>query len=156
MNTSIELVTRRLAIGTGVVGGLAIVTGSFEAAIAQQASNPQRSRFFVAAQQAAIQRDPRCSNGVWAVLYKDNNFGGQSLVITNPQATTMPNGWDDEATSGIVGPRAVLRLFHRNNFQDTHITLLPGEEVAHFGPIRIHDGASSYKLWAVNALQPPY
>lgn len=114
------------------------------------------SKFMQAATKVALQFDSRCSDGYWAVLYQDDGFGGKTLIIRDAQQDSMPSGWDDEATSAIVGPGAVLRLFHGKNYQSAHITLLPGEEVSNLKTVGIHDAGSSYKLWRTSDLQPPY
>ncbi|BBO36242.1 hypothetical protein PLANPX_5854 [Lacipirellula parvula] len=117
---------------------------------------PSQSPALLAAMKLAVKANPKNKNGVWAVLYKDNNYGGKPLLIDDAGQTTMPNGWDDEATSAIAGPNAVFRLFHKAGYQSAHITLLPGEEISNLKLVGIHDGGSSYKLWDANALTPPY
>ena len=68
----------------------------------------------------------------------------------------MPRGWGSKAGSIVVGPAAVLRLIHKVNEQDSHITLLPHESMAQVGAIGIADGQSSWKLYPAGDLRPPY
>jgi hypothetical protein len=121
--------------------------------------DPQLSAaFFV-----AVKRDVRYStNGCYAVLYPENQFAGEAVLIGQPRlitksdSGTVPNGWGAKAGSLVVGPGAVLRLIHKVNGQDVHVTLLPSESMAEVGTLGIADGVASWKLFPPNKLRPPY
>jgi hypothetical protein len=157
-------VDRRAVIGFGVASGLALA--SFPAADVfgkTQPEAPEKDPQLSAAWFAAVKRDARYStNGLYAALYPENKFAGdpvligQPRLITKPDSGTVPNGWGAKAGSIVVGPGAVLRLIHKVNGQDVHVTLLPDESMAEVGTLGITDGLASWKLFPANKLRPPY
>jgi hypothetical protein len=157
-------VDRRAVIGLGVASGLALaslptadVFGKTREEVPEK--DPQLSAaFFV-----AVKRDVRYStNGCYAVLYPENQFAGDPVVIGQPRlitkfdSGTVPNGWGAKAGSIVVGQGAVLRLIHKVNGQDVHVTLLPSESMAEVSTLGIADGVASWKLYPANKLRPPY
>ena len=112
----------------------------------------------------AIKKDVRCGPGFFAVLYPEDKFAGDPVLIgkppllsfPKPQAGTMPVGWGAKSGSIVVGPSAVLRLIHKVNGQDVHVTLLPCESMAAMRTVGINDAVSSWKLYFAFDLRPPY
>jgi hypothetical protein len=160
-------VSRRTAIGFGVASGLALA--SFPAEDLRGKTPPglqerEMSPELKAAYTFAIKKDVRCGPGYFAVLYPDDNFAGDPVLIGKPpllsfpklQAGTMPLRWGAKAGSIVVGPSAVLRLVHKVNDQDVHITLLPCESMAAMRTVGINDGVSSWRLYFTGDLRPPY
>ena len=118
-----------------------------------------------AAYMFAIKKNPvRSGPGFWAVAYPDDNFAGDPVLIgklplaslPTPQTGAMPPGWGAKAGSIVAGPSAVLRVVHKVNDQDVHVTLLPGESMAAMRALGIVDGVSSWKLYPAFDLRPPY
>ena len=155
--------SRRTAIGLGVASGLALAGVPAEDLLGKTPpSSPDTSPEFKAAYMFAIKKDVfRNGPGFWAVAYPDDKFAGEPVLIGNPvlipkaQAGAMPRGWGAKAGSIIVGPDAVLRLIHKVNDQDVHVTLLPFESMADMRTTAITDGVSSWKLFPAHKLQPP-
>jgi hypothetical protein len=157
-------INRRTALGLGVASGLALASFPAEDLLGKTPfSPPPESPEFKAAYMFAIKKDPlHAGPGFWAVAYPDDKFAGDPVLIGDPvfipksQAGTMPRGWGAKAGSIIAGPSAVLRLIHKVNGQDVHVTLLPFESMAEMRAMGIADGVSSWKLFPANKLQPPY
>jgi hypothetical protein len=157
-------ISRRTAIGLGVASGLAFASFPAEDLLGKTPPTaPDTSPEFKAAYMFAIKKDVfRNGPGFWAVAYPDDKFAGEPVLIGNPvlipkpQAGAMPRGWGAKAGSIIVGPDAVLRLVHKVNDQDVHVTLLPFESMADVRAMGITDGVSSWKLFPAHKLQPPY
>jgi hypothetical protein len=154
-------ISRRKVMGAGIATGLALATGSTNSVMAK-APWSHESPEFESAYMFAIKQGWRRGPGYWAVIYAGDTFTGEPKVIGDPQlipkpqAGTMPLGWGAESGSIVVGPSAVLRLIHKVNGQDTHITLLPYESMAKIRDIKIADGQSSWKLYPAGDLRPPY
>jgi hypothetical protein len=154
-------ISRRKVMGAGIATGLALTTGSSNSVMAKAPWEHQGPEY-ESAFNFAIKQSWRCGQGYWAVIYAGDTFTGKPKLIGDPplipkpQEGTMPLGWGTEAGSIVVGAAAVLRLFHKINGQDTHITLLPFESMAKVGDIKIPDGQSSWKLYPVRDLRPPY
>jgi hypothetical protein len=155
-------ISRRMIIGGGIATGLAIATGPTKIAMAKGPAESEWSPEFNAAFEFAIKKTFKSGRGYWAVAYMDDNFAGEPVLIGNPQlmpkpqAGAMPAGWGSKAGSIVVGPATVLRLVHKVNGQDIHITLLPFESMAKVGDIKIADAQSSWKLYPAGNLRPPY
>jgi hypothetical protein len=160
-------ISRRTAIGFGVASGLALASFPAEDLLAKTPPGLQErdmSPELKAAYTFAIKKDVRCGPGYFAVLYPDDNFAGDPVLIGKPpllsfpklQAGTMPFGWGAKSGSIVVGPSAVLRLIHKVNDQDVHVTLLPCESMAAMRTVGINDGVSSWKLYPAGDLRPPY
>jgi hypothetical protein len=160
-------VTRRTAIGLGVASGLALASfpadellGKTPHGLQERDMSPEMKAAFT----FAIKKNPLCGPGFFAVLYPEDHFAGDPVLIGKPpllsfpklQAGTMPPGWGAKSGSIVVGPSAVLRLIHKVNDQDVHITLLPYESMAAIRTVGINDGASSWKLYFAFDMQPPY
>jgi hypothetical protein len=160
-------VSRRTAIGFGVASGLALASlpaedllGKTPPSIQERDMSPELK----AAYTFAVKKNPLCGPGYFAVLYPDDNFAGDPVLIGKPpllsfpklQAGTMPPGWGAKSGSIVVGPSAVLRLIHKVNDQDVHITLLPCESMATVRSVGINDGVSSWKLYFAFDMRPPY
>lgn len=155
-------ISRRTIMRAGVATGVVLGTGSSKNAIAKSPAEPGWTPEFTAAFDFATKKNFKSSRGYWAVAYPDDNFAGDPflvgtpVMITKPQAGTMPAGWGSKAGSIVVGPATVLRLIHKVNGQDSHVTLLPWESMAQIGAIGIVDGQSSWKLYPAGDLRPPY
>jgi len=156
-------INRRTAIGLGVASGLALANVSTEELLGK---SPPSTEIFgqqaAAAWQFATKISYKCAAGYFVVLYSDDNFAGEPLLLTKPellpkpQSGSMPAGWGAKTGSIVVGPGAVLRLIHKVNDLDAHITLLPGESMADTRTVGIADGASSWKVFPAGNLHPPY
>jgi hypothetical protein len=148
-------------MGAGIATGLALATGPTNSVMAK-APWSKESREFESAYMFAIKQGWRRGPGYWAVIYTGDTFSGEPKLIgapqliPKPQAGTMPVGWGAESGSIVVGASAVLRLIHKVNGQDTHITLLPFESMAKIGDVKIAGGQSSWKLYPAGDLRPPY
>jgi hypothetical protein len=155
-------ISRRKVMGLGFATGVALATGPTKNALGKAPSVRDLSPEFKAAFEFAVQKSFRSGMGYWAVIYPDDAFTGEPVLIGNPQlrpkpqAGAMPAGWGSATGSIVVGRSAVLRLFHRVNGQDAHITLLPYESMAQVGVIGIVDGKSTWKLYPAGDLRPPY
>ena len=160
-------ITRRAALGFGVASGLAIASLPTEDALGKPPSflkDWDWSPELKAASAFALKTDLRCGPGYWAVAYADDKFAGEPLLIgkqallskPQPQSGTMPTGWGIKSGSIVAGPSAVVRLIHKVNGQDVHVTLLPGESMANMSTMAIADGISSWKLYPTVDLRPPY
>ena len=154
---------RRTVMGVGIATGLALATGPANNVMAKAPwKKPDESPECEAAYMFAIKQGWRRGPGYWAVIYTGDTFTGEPKLIGDaqlmpkPQAGTMPLGWGAESGSIVVGPSAVLRLIHKVNGHDTHITLLPFESMAKVGDIKVADGQSSWKLYPARELRPPY
>jgi hypothetical protein len=149
-------------MGAGIATGLAIAIGPTNNAMAKAPSKRKESSEFEAAYMFAIKQSFLAGPGYWAVIYAGDNFTGEPTLIgkpklnMKPQTGTMPLGWGAESGSIVVGASAVLRLIHKVNGRDKHITLLPFESMAKVGDIKIADGQSSWKLYPAGDLRPPY
>jgi hypothetical protein len=154
-------ISRRHIMGAGIATGLALATGPSNNVVAK-APWSHESAEFESAYMFAIKQGWRCGQGYWAVIYTGDTFTGEPKLIGDPplipkrQAGTMPLGWGAESGSIVVGASAVLRLIHKVDGQDTHITLLPFESMAKISGIKIADGQSSWKLYPAGDLKPPY
>lgn len=154
--------SRRSAIRIGVASGLALA--SFPADLFGQTPRDSRDMdpHLGAAWEFAVKSSVKCLNGYWVVLYPDDKFAGDPLLLTKPelamkpQSGTMPVGWGAKAGSIVVGPNAVLRLIHNANNQDANITLLPTEVMADMRVVRTMGGISTWQLFPANKLRPPY
>lgn len=104
------------------------------------------------------------NDGCYVILYEHPNWTrgdartGQ-LVLGGP--TSVSNlgktyRFDDKADSILVGPKAVVRLYHNNNYGGGHRTFVPLEHVSDFKRIDFHDSASSIKIFHVDQLKAPY
>jgi hypothetical protein len=155
-------INRRTAIGLGVVSGLALTNVSTEVLGKSPPSAGAVDQHAAAAWQFATKISYKCAAGYFVVLYSDDNFAGEPLLLTKPellpkpQSGSMPAGWGAKSGSIVVGPGAVLRLIHKVNDLDAHITLLPGESMADTRTVGIADGASSWKVFPAGNLHPPY
>jgi hypothetical protein len=158
----LPLVDRRKVMGIGIAAGVALATGPTENAVAKPPAVRDLSPEVKAAFEFAIKKNFKSGPGYWAVAYSDDNFAGEPLLVgtpvffQKPQEGTMPHGWGSKTGSIVVGPGAVLRLIHRINGQDSHITLLPCESMAQVGAMGIVDGQCSWKLYPAGDLRPPY
>jgi len=100
--------------------------------------------------------------GCFAVLFSENKFDGDPIVLGKPRlfakadAGSVPKGWGAKSGSVVVGPNAVLRLIHKVNNEDVHVTLLPEESMADVATLAIADGTATWKLFVAGKLQPPY
>jgi hypothetical protein len=156
-------ISRRTAMGFGVASGLALASASTDDAFGKTPFGPpDETPQLKAAFEFAIKSNWKSGPGYWAVSYSDDNFTGEPLLIGNPQlmpkpqSGTMPRGWGSKTGSIVVGPSAVLRLIHKADGQDVHVTLLPYESMADLHTVGITDGASSWKLFPAADLKPPY
>ncbi len=160
-------ISRRTAIGLGVTSGWALASLSTEDMLAKNLPDAPEIRDlspqFKAAYVFAIKKNPfKNGPGYWAVSYAEDNFTGEPLLIGDPvfipkpQAGAMPQGWGAKTGSIVVGPDAVLRLVHKVNNEDVHVTLLPYESMADLRTLAITDGISTWKLFPAHKLQPPY
>src|SRR4051812_21983316 len=136
-------ISRRTAIGFGVASGLALASFPAEEMLGKTPprglQEKDMSPELKAAYLFAIKKDPVHNGpGFWAVAYPDDKFAGDPVLIgkspllsfPKPQAGAMPSGWGAKSGSIVAGPSAVLRVVHKVNEQDVHITLLPGESMA--------------------------
>jgi len=156
-------ISRRKVMGVGIATGLALAVAPTNNVMAKAPwAKPDESPEFESAYMFAIKQGWKRGPGYWAVIYTGDTFTGEpkligdAQLIPKPQAGTMPLGWGAESGSIVVGPSAVLRLIHKVNGQDTHITLLPRESMAKIRDIKIADGQSSWKLYPAGDLRPPY
>jgi hypothetical protein len=154
-------ISRRQVMEAGIATGLALATGATNNVMAK-APWSHESPEFESAYMFAIKQGWRRGPGYWAVIYAGDTFTGEPKLIGDPQlipkpqSGTMPLGWGAKSGSIVVGASAVLRLIHKVNGQDTHITLLPYESMAKVGDFKIVDGQSSWKLYPAGDLRPPY
>ena len=154
-------ISRRRVVGVGVATGLVLAAGATNSALAK-APWSHESPESEAAYMFAIKQGWKRGPGYWAVIYSGDSFTGEPTLIgeaqlmPKPQSGAMTAGWGTETGSIVVGPSAVLRLFHKINGQDTHVTLLPFESLAKVGDLKIADGQSAWKLYPAGELRPPY
>lgn len=155
--------SRRAAIGLGVASGLALASFAAEDLLAKAPpKSADMDPHLAAAWKFAMKSGLRAGNGYWAISYSEDKFAGEPLLFTKPsflpkpQTGAMPNGWGAKAGSIVVGPSAVLRLVHKVNGQDVHVTLLPEEMMSDMRTMGISDGQCSWKLFPVGNLHPPY
>jgi hypothetical protein len=155
-------ISRRKVIGAGIATGLALSTGQSNIVMAKVPWKPEDSPEYDSAFDFVIKQNWRAGPGYWAVIYAGDSYTGQPTLIgeprlmPKPQAGTIPVGWGAQSGSIVVGSSAVLRLFHKVDGQDTHITLLPFEQLAKVDALKITDGQSSWKLYPAGELRPPY
>jgi hypothetical protein len=148
-------------MGAGIATSLVLASGATNDAFAK-APWSHESPEAEAAYMFAIKQGWRRGPGYWAVIYTGDTYTGEpkligdAQLIPKPQSGTMPPGWGAESGSIVAGPSAVLRLIHKVNGQDTHITLLPGESLAKVGDLKIADGQPTWKLYPAGDLKPPY
>ena len=153
---------RRSVVCLGIATGAALAAGSTENAWAKGPAVRDMSPEFKAAYEFAIQKSFKSGPGFWAVAYSEDNFAGEPLLVgapvllPKPQAGSMPRGWGAKAGSIVVGAGAVLRLVHRVDGRDSHVTLLPCESMAQVGDMGYVDGEISWKLYPDGDLRPPY
>ena len=74
------------------------------------------------------------SDGCWATLYGDANFGGDSLTLIGPlemERMIGPFGfdWDDKLNSIKAGPRATVTLYDEESYADRSARIEPGKSV---------------------------
>ncbi len=155
-------ISRRVALGAGFATGLVLATGTTQSVSAKIPWKPEESPEYAVAFDFVIKQNWRAGPGYWAVIYAGDSFKGKPTLIGDPQlmpkaqAGTVPIGWGAESGSIVVGASAVLRLFHKIDGQDTHITLLPFEQFAKVDTFKLTDGQSSWKLYPAGELRPPY
>lgn len=94
-------------------------------------------------------------HGCWATMYDKINFEGRELVLVNGQMFSnlrfpLINKWSGSIHSAVVGKKAFLVLFKKENFREKDLVLGPDEAIPEIRQAPIFGTTKSVKLVCIN------
>lgn len=102
--------------------------------VTRSATSPSPAAVLVLLPTAQAQNQ-RLADGCWVRFFDDKDFKGDTLTLAGPvdlPKMELGNVWRDWE-SAIVGPKATVRTFDNENFNDRTAMLKPGQKIADLG-----------------------
>lgn len=115
--------------------GAATASGGKQAGSAGNTAKVAPAATFVLVPVVSPLRDQWMRSGCWAKLHDNQNFGGDSLILTGP--IDMPDmigpfgiDWKGKISSIETGANTTLTVYDNANYRDAVSTFKPGERIA--------------------------